>query len=750
MENSEVVFQYEQQQIIIQCQRNEKMKEISDKFANKVGSNTNNFLFLYGGHQLDFDLTFEEQSNTEDKNRNKMNVIVSSKNEQNIEVVQNNSNNVNNENNIIIPNYINDSNIKSKDVICPDCKENCRISIVDYKIICYDCRNGHKTNNIFLNDFPNTQLINEGNIICSNCEEKNKYESYNRKFFKCLSCGQNLCQICNQIHNKEHTTIDYDNKNYICKNHNDFYISLCKKCKINLCMNCFPTHKQSHEMIEYKNIIPNEEKIKGEMKELRENIDLFKKDIADIIGKLEKVKETIEIFYQINNDILQNYNVRNKNYQILQNVNDISNNIKMANIQKIINNKDIFYKFKEILKIYDKMFSKDENHDLITDLNIIEEDEEIEIEKEMNGKKTYNARAQTGRKSMNNLSVNLNFNKEKKAKQTKEIKKSVNNDKIKKYDKSKTIMKKNEEGNKTIKRNKTLSDKEIKSNLKKKGDAIIKTEEEEIEQLIKDYENKNGKFDENELLIIYRLDNAKSSPNGLKLFGEQFVSNNSENCTIMLDNKIMKLKSSIGIPQDYKNKKLLLIKFKGFNLTNMSHMFYKCTSLLYLSKNSTLNTSKVTNMSNLFYDCNSLKSLSCITEWDTSNVTDMSYMFQGCVSLNSLPDISDWNTEKVINMEHMFEFCNSLTSLPDISDWNTSNVKYMNDMFNSCSSLEKMSDISEWNVSNVDNFNGMFKFCSKLKSLPEIEKWNISNSCFTYGMFVECSKTLKIPQKFKK
>lgn len=146
-------------------------------------------------------------------------------------------------------------------------------------------------------------------------------------------------------------------------------------------MNCFPTHKQSHEMIEYKNIIPNEEKIKGEMKELRENIDLFKKDIADIIGKLEKVKETIEIFYQINNDILQNYNVRNKNYQILQNVNDISNNIKMANIQKIINNKDIFYKFKEILKIYDKMFSKDENHDLITDLNIIEEDEEIEIEK---------------------------------------------------------------------------------------------------------------------------------------------------------------------------------------------------------------------------------------------------------------------------------------------------------------------------------------------------------------------------------
>lgn len=142
-------------------------------------------------------------------------------------------------------------------------------------------------------------------------------------------------------------------------------------------MNCFPTHKQSHEMIEYKNIIPNEEKIKGEMKELRENIDLFKKDIADIIGKLEKVKETIEIFYQINNDILQNYNVRNKNYQILQNVNDISNNIKMANIQKIINNKDIFYKFKEILKIYDKMFSKDENHDLITDLNIIEEDEEI-------------------------------------------------------------------------------------------------------------------------------------------------------------------------------------------------------------------------------------------------------------------------------------------------------------------------------------------------------------------------------------
>jgi hypothetical protein len=217
--------------------------------------------------------------------------------------------------------------IQSKEVICPVCKESCRISIIDYKIIFYECKNGHKINNIFLDEFNSTQLINESSIICSDCMENNIFNSYEKRFYKCLTCEQNLCLLCQQKHNKDHIIIEYDKKNYICKEHNDFYISFCKNCKTNLCCNCFPLHNKSHKLIEYKNIIPNDNKIKEEINELRRTIDTFKETITDIMGKLEIVKEKIEIFYQINYDILNNYIKRNKNYQTLQNINEISNNI---------------------------------------------------------------------------------------------------------------------------------------------------------------------------------------------------------------------------------------------------------------------------------------------------------------------------------------------------------------------------------------------------------------------------------------
>ena len=37
----------------------------------------------------------------------------------------------------------NESIIKSKDIICSECKEPCRIKIENYKIKLYECPNGH-------------------------------------------------------------------------------------------------------------------------------------------------------------------------------------------------------------------------------------------------------------------------------------------------------------------------------------------------------------------------------------------------------------------------------------------------------------------------------------------------------------------------------------------------------------------------------------------------------------------------------
>jgi hypothetical protein len=64
----------------------------------------------------------EEVANSEDKKRKKMNVIVF---ENEFEIQKENK-------------------IKSKNIICPICKENIKMDIKDYKINLYECKNGHK------------------------------------------------------------------------------------------------------------------------------------------------------------------------------------------------------------------------------------------------------------------------------------------------------------------------------------------------------------------------------------------------------------------------------------------------------------------------------------------------------------------------------------------------------------------------------------------------------------------------------
>ena len=65
--------------------------------------------------------------------------------------------------NIIINNtydtLANNKNIKkSKDIICPECKENILIKLEDYKIIMYNCKNNHNKQ-ILLEEYENTQNI---------------------------------------------------------------------------------------------------------------------------------------------------------------------------------------------------------------------------------------------------------------------------------------------------------------------------------------------------------------------------------------------------------------------------------------------------------------------------------------------------------------------------------------------------------------------------------------------------------------
>ena len=210
---AEVIFNYEESNIIIQCNINDKMEDIIKRFLIKIikNENDNNLLYIYNGNIINYDLTFIQQANELDKERNKMNIIVKSNDDNNKEIKE----------------------IISKDIICPECKENILMNIEDFKINLYECKNNHIINNILINKYENTQKIDLNKIKCDECNENNKGNTHNNEFYICNKCNKNICPLCKLKHDENHLIIKYDDKNYICKKHNDTFIKYCKKCNEN-------------------------------------------------------------------------------------------------------------------------------------------------------------------------------------------------------------------------------------------------------------------------------------------------------------------------------------------------------------------------------------------------------------------------------------------------------------------------------------------------------------------------------------
>ena len=62
MSEVNTIFNFEGREVIIQCSKNEKMKDICQRYSNKINININSLIFLYGGNQLNFNLNFNEQT----------------------------------------------------------------------------------------------------------------------------------------------------------------------------------------------------------------------------------------------------------------------------------------------------------------------------------------------------------------------------------------------------------------------------------------------------------------------------------------------------------------------------------------------------------------------------------------------------------------------------------------------------------------------------------------------------------------
>ena len=204
------------------------------------------------------------------------------------------------------------------------------------------CKKEHTMKDISILDFKNSQKIDESKIVCEICKTQNKASTHENLFYRCISCKKNICTLCKTKHDKNHDIIDYSQINYICLNHNEKFNSYCKKCKINLCMECESEHKDKQNLIYFRDILPNKDKYKSNINELKEKIDKYKDKINEIKIVLDKIIINMDNIYEINNNLMKDYEKKKKNYQILCNINEISktNDEIINDINMAINNNE--------------------------------------------------------------------------------------------------------------------------------------------------------------------------------------------------------------------------------------------------------------------------------------------------------------------------------------------------------------------------------------------------------------------------
>ena len=772
----EVNFIYRGNNTTIQCYSNDKIKTLMDKFIAKAEINDlNKIFFLYSGKIINENHSLREIIGNNYSQTNKINILVNDK-----------ESSLNNKEKITLE--------KSKNIICPKCGEISLISINDYKIKIYGCKNGHEVNDILFKTFENTQKIDISKIICDICKQNNKADSYNKVFYSCQDCKKNICVICKLAHDKNHKIIDHEYKDFICFKHNESYCRYCKDCNINFCLSCEPKH-ENHNSI---SLMMDLDKIKGDVDNMRKILDEFNNNINNIIKKLKKVSENLEIYYKVYTDLITNYENKKRNNEIIHNIKELNGNKILKDISSINNENNLTKKINNILEIYKKM-----NVDKISIKYIINKKDKIKIFGKgfvINNKSICKIIYEDKEYELQEFFDTTNINKE-----ILEIKlKGINEitdmaglfdrcnslsplSDISKWDTSNIInmsyifsncnfleflpdisswntsnvkyMNGIFRGCTSLKELPDISNWDTSNviyigGIYAKYSSLTPLSFKEIKSFIND----NKKYIIGGL--FYECNSLKSLPNISK-----WKTNKVVNMSFIFD-KCYLLSSLPDISKwDISNindlscvfsccKSLKTLpnisKWDTSNCTTLNGLFYECKSLLSLPDISKWNISKVIDFHDIFNGCESLSSFPDISFWNTSNVIDMAGIFGVCKSLTSLPDISKWDTYNCINMSLMFANCGSLRTLPDISKWNTANVKDMSNMFNFCDKISSLPNISKWNVSNVNNMSGMFGNCSLLCSLPDISKWNIKEGTNIDNMFQNCKDNLNIPYKFKK
>ena len=324
----------------IECKPEEKMGEIYKIFSEKNSIDINSIYLCYNERVIIQKLRIQEFLNYDNKKRNEIKIYAALKDDEM-------------------------KFKKSNEVICPICGEPAQIKLKNSKISIHECKYNHTIDDLNIDEFETSQLINESKIICGKCKDANKGNTYKNDFFICNTCHLNLCPLCKINHDKTHETIKYDNKYYICGLHNEVYSLYCKTCKKNICTLCEQDH-EDHDIIRLGKLIIKKNDLENKLKEFKISLDKFREDIKKIINIFQKVLDYCESFYKINKEIINNFDMKKRNYYILNNLKEFYND-DISKKLKDINGLDNYgQKITQICKMYNIIDNNKLNFEFIS------------------------------------------------------------------------------------------------------------------------------------------------------------------------------------------------------------------------------------------------------------------------------------------------------------------------------------------------------------------------------------------------
>ena len=328
----DIEFKYLQNIIVITSNLNDNFSTVFSNFYKRVEIEPNSVMFLFDNKKISENKKIIDFISETEKLNNKITISV-------------------------IPLNINNNHKifeVSKEIICPKCSRQCRIKMKDYLIELYDCKNNHTTI-MKIDEFYQSQKIDLKDIKCNICKIKNLGNIYMNEFYYCQKCNINICHLCKENHDNSHIIINYEQKNYICPNHHESFNKYCHNCKMNICKKCYQTHSL-HNLESFDDIISEPDNKKIELEIFRNEINIFNNNIKKIINGLNQLIANMETYYQIFNDIFNTYDIKNKNFQVLDNMKQIDTNSdiykEISEINKCNYSKE---KIDKIMNVYCKM-----------------------------------------------------------------------------------------------------------------------------------------------------------------------------------------------------------------------------------------------------------------------------------------------------------------------------------------------------------------------------------------------------------